>query len=99
MAMTTISAQSSALTATLLPININTSEIISTVNPSITKSNYGVQISPISQITAMSAIDPLSHVGDGVFLQTKTAQGIAGIFVWVALFITCQQVFYIYIYI
>lgn len=41
---------------------------------------------------AARAIDPLSHVGDGIFLQTKTAQGIAGICVWVALFLTCQQV-------
>ncbi|EDS36548.1 conserved hypothetical protein [Culex quinquefasciatus] len=41
---------------------------------------------------AALAIDPLiSHVGDGIFLQTKTAQGLAGIFVWIALFITCQQ--------
>lgn len=41
---------------------------------------------------AALAIDPLSHVGDGIFLQTKTAQGFAGICVWVALFLTCQQV-------
>lgn len=27
-----------------------------------------------------------------MFLQTTAAQGIAGIFVWAALFITCQQV-------
>lgn len=27
-----------------------------------------------------------------MFLQTPAAQGIAGIFVWAALFITCQQV-------
>lgn len=38
------------------------------------------------------AMDPLSHVGDGIFLQTKTAQGLAGAFVWIALFLTCQQV-------
>lgn len=42
---------------------------------------------------ASSAIDPLSHVGDGIFLQTKTAQGLAGAFVWVALFLTCQQIY------
>lgn len=42
---------------------------------------------------AALAIDPLiSHVGDGIFLQTKTAQGLAGVFVWIALFIACQQV-------
>lgn len=42
---------------------------------------------------ASSAMDPLSHVGDGIFLQTKTAQGLAGAFVWVALFLTCQQIY------
>lgn len=47
---------------------------------------------------AALAMDPLSHVGDGIFLQTKTAQGIAGAFVWVALFITCQQVSMIYVF-
>jgi Organic solute transporter Ostalpha len=42
------------------------------------------------------AIDPqlLAHVGDGIFLQTKTCQGLAGIAVWVALFITCQQIYH-----
>lgn len=40
------------------------------------------------------AIDSLAHVGDGIFLQTKTCQGLAGIAVWVALFITCQQIYH-----
>lgn len=35
---------------------------------------------------------PISHVGDGIFLQSKTAKFLAGAFVWMALFITCQQV-------
>jgi hypothetical protein len=45
---------------------------------------------------AALAIDPqlLSHVGDGIFLQTKTCQGLAGLAVWVALFITCQQIYH-----
>jgi hypothetical protein len=30
--------------------------------------------------------------GSGIFLQTKVAQGMAGAAVWVALFLTCQQV-------
>lgn len=29
---------------------------------------------------------------DVMFLQTKTAQVLAGLFVWAALFLTCQQV-------
>lgn len=45
----------------------------------------------ISSAAAL-AIDPLSHVGDGIFLQTKTAQVLAGVCVWVALFLSCQQV-------
>lgn len=49
----------------------------------------------ISSAAAM-AIDPLSHVGDGIFLQTKTAQVLAGVCVWVALFLSCQQVRFIY---
>lgn len=45
------------------------------------------------QSAAALGMEPIiSHVGDGIFLQTKTAQGIAGAFVWVALFLTCQQV-------
>lgn len=46
----------------------------------------------LSHSAALAIADPLSHVGDGIFLQTKTAQGLAGICVWVALFLTCQQV-------
>lgn len=30
---------------------------------------------------------------DQIFLQTKLAKGIAGVFVWIALFLTCQQVY------
>lgn len=31
-----------------------------------------------------------------IFLQTTAAQVIAGLFVWTAVFVTCQQVKYIY---
>lgn len=65
-------------------------------------SSSSVTVAPTPSATLMasvstkisSAIDPkfLSHVGDGIFLQTKTAQGLAGICVWVALFLSCQQV-------
>jgi Organic solute transporter Ostalpha len=50
----------------------------------------------MTETPALLAIDPqlLSHVGDGIFLQTKTCQGLAGIAVWVALFITCQQIYH-----
>ncbi len=36
----------------------------------------------------------LLHVGDGIFLQTKMCQVTAGLAVWVALFITCQQIYH-----
>lgn len=51
--------------------------------------NYIVQVkdNPMS-----NSLEPLLHVGDGIFLQTKTAQVLAGVCVWAALFITCQQV-------
>lgn len=96
--LTTVSSSSlPPLTAVTTSVTINNSSIETTV-PSIVSdtlnkgNSYAVQVSPISQMSAISAMDPLSHVGDGVFLQTKTAQGLAGVFVWVALFITCQQV-------
>ncbi|XP_049874261.1 transmembrane protein 184B isoform X2 [Pectinophora gossypiella] len=37
--------------------------------------------------------DILKPLQEPVFLQTRTAQVIAGIFVWTALFITCQQIY------
>lgn len=59
------------------------------LNATTSKPNLVIKV---TEASAAMALDPLSHVGDGVFLQTKTAQGLAGIFVWIALFITCQQV-------
>jgi len=53
------------------------------------KPNYVVQVKNAPMSTPL---DPLLHVGDGIFLQTKTAQVLAGVCVWAALFITCQQV-------
>lgn len=79
------STSSSNLTDTTL--NITTTAATALVNATTVKLNFMPQMS-----AAAAPIDPLSHVGDGIFLQTKTAQGLAGIFVWAALFITCQQV-------
>ena len=59
---------------------------------STTASSVLSSVTTESMSAAVLGIDPLSHVGDGIFLQTKSAKGIAGICVWVALFITCQQV-------
>ncbi|XP_037047502.1 transmembrane protein 184B-like isoform X1 [Bradysia coprophila] len=63
----------------------------SVLNVTTKTPNLMVRVTETS--AAALAMDPLSHVGDGIFLQTKTAQGIAGAFVWVALFLTCQQIY------
>lgn len=63
------------------------------INSTTFKSNLVVRVTEAPTESSLSGIDPLSHVGDGIFLQTKTAQGIAGVFVWVALFLTCQQIY------
>lgn len=72
-----------AINTTASPISSST-----TISPAHLMASVTTDISH----AAAMAIDPLSHVGDGIFLQTKTAQGLAGICVWVALFLTCQQV-------
>lgn len=46
---------------------------------------------PTPPTTPWSSVPP--HA-EPIFLQTKLAQGIAGAFVWIALFLTCQQVCY-----
>lgn len=47
-----------------------------------------------SVISPNTTGDPLQSTSpsEPIFLQTKLAQGIAGTFVWAALFLTCQQV-------
>lgn len=47
--------------------------------------------STVATTTAGSHLLPRA-LTEPVFLQTKAAQVIAGVFVWAALFITCQQV-------
>lgn len=84
--MNTLTSSSSNLTETALNVTRTAATALVNATTSV-KLNYMPQIS-----AAATPIDPLSHVGDGIFLQTKTAQGLAGIFVWAALFITCQQV-------
>jgi hypothetical protein len=69
-----------------------TSDIVSesSILDATPKPNLIVKVTE-TPIAAM-ALDPLSHVGDGIFLQTNMAQVLAGAFTWLALFITCQQV-------
>jgi len=48
--------------------------------------------SKMSTTTDVSDLADVSKEGTPIFLQTRAAQVIAGVFVWVALFLTCQQV-------
>uniref|UniRef100_A0A1B6MPH5 Transmembrane protein 184B n=1 Tax=Graphocephala atropunctata TaxID=36148 RepID=A0A1B6MPH5_9HEMI len=52
--------------------------------------NNATSTAPTPSTTPWSSMPP--HA-EPIFLQTKLAQGIAGIFVWVALFLTCQQIY------
>lgn len=52
-------------------------------------------VNPSNKMSTTIDISDLADVpkeATPIFLQTHAAQGIAGIFVWVALFLTCQQV-------
>lgn len=46
----------------------------------------------MSTTTDVSDLADVPKEGTPIFLQTRAAQVIAGIFVWIALFLTCQQV-------
>lgn len=58
----------------------------------------GTQASYVNSSVKMSTTTDVNDLADSpkegtpIFLQTRAAQGIAGVFVWVALFLTCQQV-------
>jgi len=39
-----------------------------------------------------TTVAPVVVVNEPIFLETKTAQAVAGLFVFTALFLTCQQV-------
>jgi Organic solute transporter Ostalpha len=67
----------------------NMTDAINTTTSKLVLRDHTITDSP-------NPLDPqlLAHVGDGIFLQTKTCQGLAGIAVWVALFITCQQIYH-----
>lgn len=78
--------------STNLSASATVANIIAAATTATNKSSTMASVSTEISSAAALAIDPLSHVGDGIFLQTKTAQVLAGICVWVALFLSCQQV-------
>lgn len=45
-----------------------------------------------SVLTNASTTTPSPHHHDSIWLMSASAQGIAGVFVWAAVFITCHQV-------
>ncbi|KAJ9594986.1 hypothetical protein L9F63_013708, partial [Diploptera punctata] len=70
--------------ATISEITATTTSVI---NSSLTASS---EVG--STTTAGPSILPTASVHAPIFLETKAAQGIAGAFVWIALFLTCQQI-------
>ncbi|XP_065224761.1 transmembrane protein 184B isoform X2 [Planococcus citri] len=62
-------------------------------NTSSTSTPASVMTSTLS-IVAQSTSGPAPLQPDQIFLQTKWAQGIAGFCVWIALFLTCQQIYH-----
>ena len=71
-----------------------TSTVTSIINAS-TSTHTSSEV--VSTTTTGPAILPTTPTHAPIFLETKAAQGIAGAFVWVALFLTCQQVCEIFI--
>lgn len=70
-----------------------TSTTPSTSEPALVASALTGSNASTSGSTVLPAHPIAVHaLGDGLFLQTKTAQGIAGVFVGLALFLTCSQV-------
>lgn len=67
--------------AVAINVTATTATILASQNPTTT-SLTGSSIPPIKETLEVTPI----------FLETKAAQGIAGIFVFCALFLTCQQV-------
>lgn len=58
---------------------------IASVIDNVTPTNVGIVTSTIKNI---DTIEPTP-----IFLQTKSAQFISGVFVWISLFLTCQQIY------
>lgn len=59
----------------------------------VTCASFVNSLNKMSTTIDISDLADVSKEATPIFLQTHAAQGIAGIFVWVALFLTCQQVF------
>lgn len=71
-------------------ISSTVTTVLGVLNTTVTS---GLIYSETVATTAVGDISPTSAEATPIFLETKAAQGIAGAFVWVALFITCQQIY------
>jgi hypothetical protein len=72
----------------------NSSTITTTFGVLNTATTSGPIHSDTVSTTAGQTILPTPTEATPMFLETKAAQGIAGAFVWIALFLTCHQVCY-----
>lgn len=51
----------------------------------------------ITETTTDASLEVIQTQSNPIFLQTTAAQVIAGLFVWTAVFVTCQQVRFIFV--
>lgn len=72
---------------------MSSSTISATVSTTVASANHSVTTlaGSVSSIIASTTNAPVKV--EPIFLQSKSAQGIAGIFVFCALFLTCQQIY------
>jgi len=71
-------------------ISSTVTTVLGVLNGTVTSGSIHSETVPT---TAVGDISPPSAEAAPIFLETKAAQGIAGAFVWVALFVTCQQIY------
>ena len=51
-------------------------------------------VSPTSALTTLASTTsgPVDYLDEDIFFQTAAARGVSGVFVWLALIISCHQV-------
>jgi hypothetical protein len=72
--------------------SINSSTVVTTFSVLNAATTSGPSHSQNNSSTVGQTNLPTSAEATPIFLETKAAQGIAGAFVWIALFLTCHQV-------
>ncbi|XP_044735157.1 transmembrane protein 184B isoform X2 [Chrysoperla carnea] len=83
-----------AVTAASLALNITSTIGAETDNSSASILSSTTPSTPAASISSSTVPPVHAQVpATNIFLQTKVCQGIAGFFVWAALFLTCQQIY------